>query len=78
LSVKLHTSVSTKTQDRIQHTDKYKELKEMTQWKKCRKLFIQKYPARCNSVSKFIIPRLYEAQHVLGDIPPIIKSLKLH
>jgi hypothetical protein len=26
----------------------------------------------------FIIPYLYEAQHVLGDTPPIIKSLKLH
>jgi len=26
----------------------------------------------------FIIPFLYEAQHVSGDTPPIIKSLKLH
>jgi len=26
----------------------------------------------------FIIPYLNEAQHVLGDTPPIIKSLKLH
>jgi hypothetical protein len=26
----------------------------------------------------FIIPRLYEAQHVAGDTPPIIRSLKLH
>jgi hypothetical protein len=26
----------------------------------------------------FIISYLYEAQHVLGDTPPIIKSLKLH
>jgi len=25
-----------------------------------------------------LIPYLYEAQHVLGDTPPIIKSLKLH
>jgi len=25
-----------------------------------------------------IIPYLYEAQHVSGDIPPIIRSLKLH
>jgi hypothetical protein len=31
---------------------------------------------RCNSVSKFIIPYLYEAQHVLGDTPPIIRNLK--
>jgi hypothetical protein len=27
---------------------------------------------------KFIIPYLYEAQHVLGDTLPIIRSLKLH
>jgi hypothetical protein len=26
----------------------------------------------------FIIPYLYEAQHVLGDTPPITRSLKLH
>jgi hypothetical protein len=26
----------------------------------------------------FIIPYLYKAQHVSGDTPPIIKSLKLH
>ena len=26
----------------------------------------------------FIIPYLYEAQRVSGDIPPIIRSLKLH
>jgi len=25
----------------------------------------------------FIIPHLYEAQHVPGDTPPIIRSLKL-
>ena len=34
-------------------------------------------PTRCNSVSKFI-SYLYEAQHVSGDIPPIIRTLKLH
>jgi len=26
----------------------------------------------------FIIPYLYEAQHVSGDTPPTIRSLKLH
>jgi hypothetical protein len=26
----------------------------------------------------FIVPYLYEAQHVLGNTPPIIRSLKLH
>jgi len=26
----------------------------------------------------FIIPYLYEAQHVSGNTPPIIRSLKLH
>jgi hypothetical protein len=40
--------------------------------------FIKKNPIRCNNVSNFIIPYLYEAQDVLGDTPPIIRSLKLH
>jgi hypothetical protein len=36
-------------------------------------------PTRCNNVSKFfIIPCVYEAQHVSGDTPPIVRSLKLH
>ena len=26
----------------------------------------------------FIIPYIYEAQHVSGDTPPIIRSLKVH
>jgi len=26
----------------------------------------------------FIIPYLYEAQHVSGDTPPIIRSIELH
>jgi hypothetical protein len=33
-------------------------------------------PTRYNNVSKFIIPYLYEAQHVSGDTPPIIRGLK--
>ena len=40
--------------------------------------FVQKNPTSCNSISEFIIPHLYEAQHVSGDTPPIIRSLKLH
>jgi len=40
--------------------------------------FIEKNSARFNSVSEFIVPYLYEAQHVSGDTPPIIRSLKLH
>ena len=36
-----------------------------------------KNPTRCNRVSKFI-SYLYEARHVSGDTPPIIRSLKLH
>ena len=40
--------------------------------------FIKKNPTRFNNVSNFIIPYLYEAQHVSGDTPPIMKSLKLH
>ena len=34
-------------------------------------------PTRCNSVPNFI-SYLYKAQHVSGDTPPIIRSLKLH
>jgi hypothetical protein len=40
--------------------------------------FIKKNPTKCNNVSNFIIPYLYEAQNVLGDTPPIISNLKLH
>jgi len=29
-------------------------------------------------IKLFIIPYLYEAQHVSGDTPPIVRSLKLH
>jgi hypothetical protein len=29
-------------------------------------------------IKLFFIPYLYEAQHVSGDTPPIIRSLKLH
>jgi hypothetical protein len=29
-------------------------------------------------VKIFIIPYLYESQHISGDTPPIIMSLKLH
>ena len=29
-------------------------------------------------IKLFIIPYLYEAQHVSDDTPPIIRSLKLH
>ena len=42
------------------------------------KQFIKKHPTRCINVSNFIVPYLYEAQHVSGDTPPIITSLKLH
>jgi hypothetical protein len=38
----------------------------------------RKNSTRCNNVSIFIIPYSYEAQHVSGDTPPIIRSLKLH
>jgi len=38
--------------------------------------FIKKNPTRCNNVSKFIIPYLYEAHYVSGDTRPIIRSPK--
>jgi hypothetical protein len=45
-------------------------------WKNMTELHM-KNPTRCNSVPKFI-SYLCEAQHVSGDTPPIIRSLKLH
>jgi hypothetical protein len=40
---------------------------------------MKKNPTRCKKkYQNFIIPYLYEAQHVSGDAPPIIRSLKLH
>ena len=40
--------------------------------------FIQKIQQVATVYQNFIIPYLYEAQHVSGDTPPIIGSLKLH
>jgi hypothetical protein len=40
--------------------------------------FIQKIQQDATMYQNFIIPYLYEAQHVSGDTPPIIRSLKLH
>jgi len=43
--------------------------------------FIKKNPKIQNDATvyqNFIIPYLYKAQHVSGDTPPIIRSLKLH
>jgi len=40
--------------------------------------FIQKVQQDATMYQNFIIPYLYEAQHVSGDTPPITRSLKLH
>jgi len=40
--------------------------------------FINKNQHNSTMYQNFIIPYLYDAQHVSGDIPPIIRSLKLH
>jgi hypothetical protein len=40
--------------------------------------FIKKIQQDATMYQNFIIPYLYEAQHVLGDTPPINRSLKLH
>jgi len=40
--------------------------------------FIKKNLTRCNMYQNFIIPYLYESQHVSDDTPPISRSLKLH
>jgi len=42
-------------------------------------LFVKKFQQDATMYQNFfIIPHLYEAQHVSGDTPPIIRSLKLH
>jgi len=38
----------------------------------------EKIQQNATMYQNFIIPYLYEAQHVSGDTPPIIRSLKLH
>jgi hypothetical protein len=40
--------------------------------------FIKKMQQDATTYQNFIIPYLYETQHVSGDTPPIIRSLKLH
>ena len=40
--------------------------------------FIKKIQQGVTMYQNFIIPYLYKAQHVSGDTPPIISSLKLH
>jgi len=40
--------------------------------------FIKETQQDATLYHKFIIPYLYEAQHVSGDTPPIVRSLKLH
>jgi len=41
-------------------------------------MFIWSSTCYATMYQNFIIPYLYEAQHVWGDTPPIIRSLKLH
>jgi hypothetical protein len=45
---------------------------------KCMMQFIKKIQQDATMYKNFIIPYLYEAQHVSGDTPPIIRSLELH
>jgi hypothetical protein len=40
--------------------------------------FIKKIQQDATMYQTFIIPYLYEAQHVSGDTPPIMRNLKLH
>jgi hypothetical protein len=39
---------------------------------------IKKFQQAVTMYQNFIIPYLYEAQHVSSDTPPIIRNLKLH
>jgi len=41
-------------------------------------LFVKKIQRDATMYQNVIIPHSYEAQHVLGDTPPIIRSLKLY
>jgi len=41
-------------------------------------ILVQKSNKMQQCIKMFFIPYLYEAQHVSGDTPPIIRSLKLH
>jgi len=40
--------------------------------------FVKKIHQDATMYQNFIIPYLYEAQHVSGETPPTIRSLKLH
>jgi hypothetical protein len=40
--------------------------------------FMKKIQQDATVYQNFITPYLYEAQHVMGDTPPIIRSLKPH
>jgi hypothetical protein len=40
--------------------------------------FMKKFQQDTTMYQNFIIPHLYEAQHVSGDTPPIVRSLNLH
>jgi hypothetical protein len=42
------------------------------------KIHKEKFQQDARMYQNFIIPYLYEAQHVSGDTLPIIRSLKLH
>jgi hypothetical protein len=42
------------------------------------KIFIKKIQQDATMYQNFIIPYFYEARHVSGDTPPIIRSLILH
>jgi hypothetical protein len=49
----------------------------MPSWPVQIQLYFNLYEKKSNN-QNFIIPYLYEAQHVSGDTPPIVRSLKLH
>ena len=67
-----------KKQGEKQDEEKEKVCKLLSETTKYVFMFHKENPARRNGISKFIIQYLCEAQHVLGDTPPIIRYLKLH
>jgi hypothetical protein len=48
------------------------------EYQPCKLIDKEKIRQDATMYQNFIIPYLYEAQHVSGDTPPIIRSLKLH
>jgi len=67
---------------RVQNDDKSSDRQELNLTLVDACIIVQFIKKKTNKMQQcvhiFIIPYLYEAQHVSGNTPPIIRSLKLH